>query len=1615
MAMNFDEEPTQFSILPPPEEEGSLGPFAIYNAGATIDPVVASTRAEKYNFAMSENSPGKDQIEMALRAGSEDTLRFQAITNDMVRAQRIRDSIAEDIVTGKGGAPLNEFETSIIKGLTDREAHRARTSPDVILEKLYGAKVVDMANTVSVASAYERMIENGGVEQADEVSAKAAGIIGHKERAQYHLEQVKERWKEAGMVSTVTNYLEQVVPFFSWYNFQNAIPANGAQRSFLPGNNIEDQIRHYYSLPPEQAEAALQQAVTSLEGANPIDAINFLSAVMQYSNTDKFVNNLIGVLDIGTTVPLTPLLKATRATGTMLKDVVRVASKPAVRAEEILEAAGERQLMATEYFGKVVNEVAQKAKVEGVDATWNDMFGKLTLLSNPKAFLEGGELAKSAVFLDRVAKELTNSSARMMDGILVDPIAIDRLVPGTPAFDEAIQEAISRVSKTSDNALSHVMYAKPVEETTLTGSRYVDVMYGDKAGVPFATEKAAERWKKDFNFTEGVVEPEGNGFVVRQRTGATEIDGKVRSLITPTDAPTPRDTKNLFLSWLRSPNELLSKDVVNDRIVATYGLTKMAEMGRTMLSEIKSGMPKGAWKGFDDFITKQRDFVNADGTTGKFSDGLAGFEIDWKAQFGRLPTEAEATAYMRYKQINDMEYAALNLLNYKNKTALGIQQIRLPSTFGPAMPWAHKLSPTFEGRIIRENPFDSADPFSFVVWNPTFWDMRSATNWFPNSQKIKGGAKAMRERIEKEGLVPVQLTKEGEAQLRANPNITKFLPDGKINYIYVKNPKAEALSINQLPYRPGGHVKLKEGFFVSQPEITRMERATGAAVHYYHGDKNLTHFVRNSDAVDFTQRMEKARELYAGAKDKDYSALRVHLQDELGGAFSVQEFAALFKGPNAFKLDRPFTVRATGSSVNDTENLSVKYPNLRMGTDDVHSVAMQRMDPQYFKERGTILESFAWHGSDHAPVLKRVKAEMVDPLDTMEASFQSVIKGKYMDDLRVKVTERFINEFAGILDVPIEQLKANPFPHMLDPMYKKGASKEDIQAANNLRRTTLEFLGIRGPLEKEISYVKQKMVDSLYQTIGKDGLAKVEAGKELLDEYTWGATKNPVQFMRSLAFHEKMGLFNVKQLFLQAQNLATIIAIEGPQRGAKAMSAYMLHRGMMKNNNSEIIDALAAVSTKFGWKKEELIESFQVANKTGFFKVGGEVAYLDTGASPTINKSGLGLALDTAAMFFKEGERISRISAWNSAYLRWKDLNPGKALIKDVDIADVLSRADTLNGNMTRASNAMWQNGIFSIPTQFWGYQARMAELMIGKRLTVPEKARMVAGYSLMYGLPTGMAVGIPVGGALWPWHDQVRKYMVENGMNYDESVVTRIGQDGIAGVAAGVIFGEPTNFSEQYSPQGLSFVRDLFDPQKGLTNLMLGVSGTTLVANVKAFHPLGMALLKVAGADNGYDLTVQDFVDAGSNISSFSNAAKAAHAYFTQSYYSKKGQKLADKDVSAVQALIMGATGQVPKEIVDAYAMAASLKDRKAMQDELRGEIIKNLRLAYKADSVDEADKYLRRANIHFEAGQFLPREYQQIIEQSSRGWVEMTDSIALKYAQTSKERMDAYLKRRD
>lgn len=1612
------QQPEMAYEFPNPEQDtGVEGSIVLTEPKPVLSPIIEQARAEKYNFALGDNSPGTDKIKEIIRADSEEYWRISLVGDAKLRSARLRQQLVSDYIANRPikGEPVSPAEVDFINKLSDPQIDQLAKDPQTFLEKAYGTAVIDTSTILSTVSAYDRYLEENP-DRADAIAISGANMIAKTEGIKRIREDLQAKWKQAGWgPGVIMDYVETVTPGLSWYNMQNAI--KGAPKgSFLLGNNLEEQIAHFYSLPMEEGLPLLKATVEEMAKGNAVDAIQYLDMFIAGTRSDQFLANTMSVLDILTPVPLTafthPIKAAKSATSksvamaSAIKDVVKAATQPNATAADILSASGATELAAKQHLAKTLATLQNEAAVSGSQVTWKDLIGKVTLGANPSAWLDGGQLAKDANFITKVENVLAKAGAKLLDAAFTDPIQIQRLVPGTPAWDVAVEEAIAKVKISSTHVGDNILYHMPAEEDRIANTYAVKMYIGWYGGLSFKTPEQATMFAKRFyNFENFNVVPNANGHVIEITRFLDETTPGVNRAMMQTGGPTPSTMSSHLIGFLKTPDELVDKGTDTSRKVATYGSSALLTLTRDMANEIRASLSKGQLKDLTEFLSRQRDYRDpTTGDRGTFSSTISRFEQDYNTVFNRLPSEAEALAYARMLQLNDLDYIVRSTSNFRNKVSAGLENIKLYH-----QDYLDKLPP-IEGKVLTSDPFERGQGFTFLVW-----DGRIGHREFKRKLSWRIGKKDGKPDSE---FVPIQVTRDGYKAFRESLPEGLTIPRTPVDVIYVKKFKTENIPINQVPYKPGGHVRIKDGFVISQPEF-KQNTFQGLDVSTYIGDINLAHFTKETDAQALTSAFERGRQLLREEMSKpspNYTALSKHLANELPGLHDVDSFIKLFRGRNSkFDIDSPFLLRPVGKTTEQTTNLSTFVPRYKKGKEDLFRLESSWQDPAYLKERSASgLETIAWDGSSHSPVLKYQPAELVDPLETLSDAVHSVMRGRYMDDVRVQSARRFITEFAHVLDHTTEDMLSNPFKFLMDPTFKQGADSVQVSSAKNLRRVTLDFLGMRSPLEKELSYVQRKMHDAIYSTVGKDGLAKVEKGKELLDTLSAGATKDPVKFLRGFAFHTKMGFFNVRQLVMQAMGAAHSMSIAGATKTFDALPMYTVMRAMLVNDNAPIVKKLTEIGAKMGWSKDQILESFQGLKRSGFANIGGEHAFVDDLTTPSVMQTSMGKALDDMTFFFKEGERFNRILAWNIAYREWRTANP-KSLMDDQVLADILRRSDILTNNMSRASNASWQTGIPGVPTQFMSYQARITELFMGKRLTPDEKIRLLTTNAILFGLPTATAIGTGAG-LLYPIQEVWRGELVKRGVNYDEGVITRFLGEGMVGFANQILAGgERQNFVESMAPHGLSVVKNLFDPNKGVADVLMGVGGTSFWQFVKSTEPLAASIMNVFSADGGHKLAAEDFTDVLSNISTVNNALKGLYAYSAQMYVNKQGGKLSAGEVSAYQALLTGFVGLTPQTISDGYLMLSKLRGDQATANTIRKEIVRNIRIGLNSQSMEDAEKYMRRAQVHFQAGEtagvFSPREYNRILKEVGGDSLSQVDSIAWKYAQTSEKRMKALI----
>jgi hypothetical protein len=117
---------------------------------------------------------------------------------------------------------------------------------------------------------------------------------------------------------------------------------------------------------------------------------------------------------------------------------------------------------------------------------------------------------------------------------------------------------------------------------------------------------------------------------------------------------------------------------------------------------------------------------------------------------------------------------------------------------------------------------------------------------------------------------------------------------------------------------------------------------------------------------------------------------------------------------------------------------------------------------------------------------------------------------------------------------------------------------------------------------------------------------------------------------------------------------------------------------------------------------------------------------------------------------FDTGEMINIANTYVIAQRRWKKANPGKSPYSREAKYEIAADTRQLSFGMTQAGGFKYQKGFMSLPTQFFSVQHKALQMMVGgnKAISKAEARRIAVGQMLLYGA-TGIGLGSAIDWAL--------------------------------------------------------------------------------------------------------------------------------------------------------------------------------------------------------------------------------------------------------------------------
>jgi len=248
---------------------------------------------------------------------------------------------------------------------------------------------------------------------------------------------------------------------------------------------------------------------------------------------------------------------------------------------------------------------------------------------------------------------------------------------------------------------------------------------------------------------------------------------------------------------------------------------------------------------------------------------------------------------------------------------------------------------------------------------------------------------------------------------------------------------------------------------------------------------------------------------------------------------------------------------------------------------------------------------------------------------------------------------------------------------------------------------------------------------------------------------------DPTNGLLKIGFQTAFGFGNVSQFFMQGFHATTVMAIS-PTHGLKGAAMTIPVRAALRANTPEMrklaVQRLAKAASISEKEADELIEYIHTSGRavvdgdaiedgTGVgFGISGwngeSMRYSAlSGAGYNVNKLAT-KGLDMGLYPFKQGERLARLTAINTASFEFKAKFPKVSILSDQAREWITRREQDLTFNMSSLSRGKVQAGYLKVPTQWLSYTLRSLEtVFVGRNFTKAERARLFVALAPMYGL----------------------------------------------------------------------------------------------------------------------------------------------------------------------------------------------------------------------------------------------------------------------------------------
>lgn len=973
---------------------------------------------------------------------------------------------------------------------------------------------------------------------------------------------------------------------------------------------------------------------------------------------------------------------------------------------------------------------------------------------------------------------------------------------------------------------------------SLDDTGLIEFSVGTAKGTPYKSEKTAQNFIDKYKL---------DGKVIRHPSGGFSI--KLKNPIGGIDSTTVTNL-SWFSKYFGNIDNIIAKNVVAGARAVEGAQNQVFQTAREVFD--RSLKVLGTKRGQDTMRIIQQGVDNDTWLSPKEFLG------EFRKTIKRDARKDEVEAYFAYKQLNDFDYELKNKALYEDSVARGERAYSFDISSGKL---EFNAAAKDANRIFQEGKSTSAVHI--------IEDVASESVTISKGGLDELGFESLKKThdlVEVNPRYTAQLFDDG---VTSEPTKWLFIPKGS---------KAKGISTHPIPYKAGGRRVNNSPSYLKVGRIKKGGDGTPVRIPDIatHGSVSKKKAKATADSLN---------ELYTTLKAvddptqlKQFDELVASKQLDGIGISTAKEADEFFRSYNLYKYDE-----INFAGVRDREAVTMKAPSAINLVDETDEPIMSTIRNQMNGMRGDRLKNL--DGEDS--LILDPMAALADALDT---STRFASTNGYRDHMLAFMKERF----GGKLNY---DTRSNPIEILSAPVHQQFRDDTGlVRAIQAHQRYVEEVISKRTGWEEEYLQKAEAAVNFAFDKGSElrkglqDGWVEKGSARQSALKV---ATKDPAGRLKNLVFNAKLGLFNIPSFIIQAMNVTNIMALS-PKYGMSAAKHALPARLAITGG----VDGAMKKQIAKGWKaagfksEDDFFEYIDEFKNLGLGHLDRGIAEVAGANGAQLGSSKLGQVAEAGRVFFSEGEKISRLTSYGAARLRWLDdagVNPkGLKATSPEGRLWIQNESHRLSLGLSRQDVQLGFRGLAGVPTQFWSYPFRLTGAMLptslggGTAFSAAEKTRLVVAQGLLYG-----SAGIPIA-------DMIVNNYTSKDPNLDPVVAKALTNGAIDAAIYSLTDGEAnTNFAGR-AGGGQFFtdiVRDIRDKSAG--EFATGAGGQTLSG----------LLGTIASATQGYGIfnnpTISSVGEASwailkAEISSLKLADKTSMALRFGHLYAKSGLKYA-------------------------------------------------------------------------------------------------------------------------